>query len=505
MNLESELKFRVPARSLSKIAKVRIAGTRGGARSQTQLLSTYFDTKKHKLRRRGLTLRVRQANGNYLQTVKAAGTTSFARGEWESEVGALVPDLDKADDTPLQKLATKKLRRGLKPVFRTSVRRITRLFHAGNSEIELAVDRGNVFANRRSAPISEFELELKSGRSADLFHVARFMEQKTGGQLDLRSKSERGYRLTNRAKDLAIGAEPIHLDSKLSVLEAFDVIAFSTLRHFSANADAVGALDAEAIHQMRVGVRRLRAVISLFNKVLPNASTARIKAELKWLTGELAQAREIDVFLKEWLLPFVAKSKPGRGARAIESQFTAKRDAAFMDARRAIETPRFRRLLIDVLEWIETRRHLHDDSTETSIGRFAVAALDRRIKKARKQGGRLDELSPEERHKLRIKIKKVRYGVEFFQSLYADKDRKKIDRLMARLKKIQNALGALNDAKAHEEIAKKAALTAPRPNKLARAFASGMLVGQEGEATNRMIRAAYRELRKLHPLAIEPR
>jgi triphosphatase len=145
MNLESELKFRVPARSLSKIAKVRIAGTRGGARSQTQLLSTYFDTKKHKLRRRGLTLRIRQENGNYLQTVKAAGTTSFARGEWESEVGALVPDLDKADDTPLQKLATKKLRRGLKPVFRTSVRRITRLFQAGNSEIELAVDRGNVF------------------------------------------------------------------------------------------------------------------------------------------------------------------------------------------------------------------------------------------------------------------------------------------------------------------------------------------------------------------------
>jgi triphosphatase len=384
------------------------------------------------------------------------------------------------------------------------VRRITRLFHAGHSEIELAVDRGNVFANRRSAPICEFELELKSGQSSDLFHIARLMAQKTGGQLDLRSKSERGYRLTNRTKDLAIRAEPIHLDSKLSVLEAFDVIAFSTLRHFSANADAVGALDAEAIHQMRVGVRRLRTVISLFNKVLPNASTARIQAELKWLTNELAQARETDVFLKDWLLPFVAKSKHGRGARAIESQFTAKRDAAFMDARRATETPRFRRLLIDVLEWIETRRHLHEDSTETSIGRFAAAVLDRRIKKARKQGERLDQLSPKERHRLRIKIKKVRYGVEFFQSLYPDKDRKKLDRLMTRLKKIQNVLGALNDATAHEEMAKKAALTAPLQNKRVRAFASGMLVGQEAEATNGMIRTAHRELRKLRPLAIEP-
>jgi len=133
MSLEAELKFRIPARRLSKIAKVRIAGARGDASSETQLLSTYFDTKKHRLRRRGLTLRIRQANGNYVQTVKAAGTGSFVRGEWESEVEAFVPDLDKADDTPLQDLATKKLRRSLKPVFRTSVRRITRLFRAGNS------------------------------------------------------------------------------------------------------------------------------------------------------------------------------------------------------------------------------------------------------------------------------------------------------------------------------------------------------------------------------------
>jgi inorganic triphosphatase YgiF len=408
MSLEAELKFRIPARRLSKIAKVRIAGARGDASSETQLLSTYFDTKKHRLRRRGLTLRIRQANGNYVQTVKAAGTGSFVRGEWESEVEAFVPDLDKADDTPLQDLATKKLRRSLKPVFRTSVRRITRLFRAGNSEIELAVDRGSVFANRRSAPISEFELELKSGRSEDLFPIARFLAQKTGGRLDLQPKSEQGYLLTSSAKDAAIRAEPIHLDSKLNSLEAFDVIALSALRHFSANVDGVGALDAEAIHQMRVGLRRLRAAISLFNKILPNASTARIKTELKWLTDELAPAREIDVFLEERLLPFVAKSRPKRGVRAIESQFMAKRNAAFQDARRATETPRFRRLLIDVLEWTETRRHVYGDNTETLIGRFAADVLDRRIKKARKHGERLDQLSPEERHKLRIKIKKIR-------------------------------------------------------------------------------------------------
>jgi inorganic triphosphatase YgiF len=504
MSLEPELKFRTAPRKLSALANVRVAGARNGKRSERDLLSTYFDTKKHKLRRCGLMLRVRQADGNCIQTVKAAETGSFARGEWESKVENPAPDLAKVDGTPLERLASKKLGRNLKPVFQISVRRTIRPFYIGGSEIELAIDRGNISAKQHSAPIAEFELELKSGRTADLFHIARMLERKTGAQLDLRSKSEQGYLLINGAKELATHAEPIQLDKKLTSHEAFDVIALAALRHFSANADAVRALDAEAIHQMRVGLRRLRAAISIFDKVLPNASTARIKTELKWLTGQLAPAREIDVFLKERVRPIVSKSKPKRGARAIRSQFSAKRSAAFKDARGAVETRRFRRLLLEMLEWLETQRPVRNDNTQTPIAEFAADVLDRRIRKARKQGRRLEELSSAERHKLRIKIKKIRYALEFFESLYADKDRKQLARLGMRLKEIQSALGALNDARAHREMAEKAALAAPPQNRRARAFTSGILVGEEREAAKGLSRAAYRELRKLHPLTVEP-
>lgn len=504
MSLEPELKFRAERRKLSRLVNVRLVGARSGKCSETNLRSTYFDTKKHKLRRHGLTLRVRQADGSYIQTIKAVATRSFARGEWESKLEHPSPDLAKANNTPLERLASKKLGRNLKPVFRTSVRRITRPFYIGDSQIELAIDRGNVSAKQRSAPIAEFELELKCGRATNLFHIAKLLERKIGAQLDLRSKSEQGYFLANGSKEVATHAEPIQLDKKLTSHEAFGVIALSSLRHFSANADAVRALDAEAIHQMRVGLRRLRAAISLFKKVLPNAGTAKIKTELKWLTGQLAPAREIDVFLKERVRPIVSKNKPKRGARAIRSQFSAKRIAAFKDARNAVEMPRFRRLLIETLEWLETRKPVRDDNTQTSIEQFAADVLDRRIRKARKQGRRLKELSAEERHKLRIKIKKIRYALEFFESLYADKDRKQLARLEARLKKIQSALGALNDAIAHEGMARKAALAAPRQNTRARAFTSGILVGQEREAAKGLVQAAYRELRKLYPPTVEP-
>jgi inorganic triphosphatase YgiF len=501
MSVETELKFRVAPRKLALLAKARLAGARRGDRSEQDLVSTYFDTTKHKLKRNGLTLRVRRADDNYVQTVKAG--TSVTRGEWEAALDDAAPDLAKTKKTPLEKLITKKLRRKLKPIFRTSVRRMAQPIRTRRSEIELAVDRGRITSGRRSEPICEFELELKDGSPADLFRIARSFERKTGAELDVRSKSEKGYQLAGSNRESARHAEPIDLDKKLSVGEAFAVIAWSTFRHFATNADAVRNLDAEAIHQMRVGLRRTRAAISLFDDMLPRAKTAKIKDELKWLTGELAPAREIDVFLQERVRPITKAGPPKRGSRAVEKKFAEKRTKAFRRASQAVGSPRFRRLLIDMLEWIETREAPSD--ADKSIGPYAAELLDRRIRKARKQGKRLNELSPAQRHKLRIRIKKIRYALDFFERLHADGDRKEIAQLSRRLKKIQSALGALNDFTAHRKMATQAALAAPQANRRAQAFASGFLVGQEHEAADGLLKAASHELQRLRPLTAAPR
>ena len=256
MSVEAELKFCVAPRKLSSLTKARLAGVRRGHRSEQTLVSTYFDTPKYKLKRNGLTLRVRQAGDSYVQTVKAGASGSFARGEWETELDGATPDLAKAKETPLKKLITRKLHKKLKPVFRTSVRRMVLPIRTRRSQIELAVDRGSIASGRSSRPISEFELELKDGSPADLFRAARSFERRTGAELDLRSKAEKGYQLAEGGRESARHAEPIQLDGKLSVSEAFTVITSSTFRHFATNADAVRKLDAEAVHQMRVGLRR---------------------------------------------------------------------------------------------------------------------------------------------------------------------------------------------------------------------------------------------------------
>jgi inorganic triphosphatase YgiF len=502
MGSEIELKFRVPPRKLAYIANARIMGSPANVHSRQELVSTYFDTGKHKLRRHGLTLRVRRADGSHIQTVKSVAAGDVTRGEWETELGNATPEFREVKGTPLEPLASKKLHRKLKPMFQTSVHRVTRPVRIKQSKIELAVDRGSLVAGRRSRPIAEFELELKSGRTIDLFDLAKTLERRTGAELDLRSKAQRGYQLADDNREIAVHAEPVQLDSELSAAEAFNILANSTLQHFSANADAVRDDHAEAIHQMRVGLRRMRAAISLFGKILPAASTERIKAELKWLTNELAPAREIDVFIKEQIHPKARAIEPRRGARAIEKQFAAKKATAFRQAREALDSSRFRRLLIAALEWLEmsnfrTRGEAHQD-----VGPFAAELLCRRIRKARKAGRDLDKLSADERHKLRIRIKKIRYGIDFFESLYSDKARKGLADLSDRLKTIQDALGALNDFNAHREMATEAALNAPPAHRRARAFASGVLVGQEREATRKLMKAASKELRRIHPRAV---
>lgn len=504
MSIESELKFRLAQRNLGALSHLRVNGAHAGELTRRRLISTYFDTPRQKLHRHKVALRVRQSGERFQQTIKTVSAGSFERGEWEADLREAKPDFRQTKGTPLARLANKKTRRKMKPIFRTTVQRLTRPVHVGSSSIELAVDRGRISAGRHSEAIAEFELELKKGRPSDLFRVARAFEQRLGAELDLRSKAECGYQLANGGKALAVHAEPIELSGTMTARDAFKVVGYASLRHFSANADGVRALDAEAVHQMRVGLRRLRAAISLFDDILPGPSTARIKQELKWLTGELAPAREMDVFLAERIRPLGQAGRPKRGFRAIEKHFSARRKTAFHRARDALATARYRRLLIDVLEWLSLRDAREVEAAGTPIGDFAAALMQRRTRKVRKEGRRLNDLSPRERHKLRIKVKKLRYAVDFFEKLYPSKADEELERFSGRLKKIQSTLGALNDFVAHRSMAADAALKAPPKDRRARAFASGVLVGHEQEASTTLLKSASKEFRRLRPLDAEP-
>jgi triphosphatase len=491
---EIELKLEVPADAINALHRHALLQRTKPKKAQ-RLRSVYFDTAKQTLHKKGLALRVRRIGGRYVQTIKQQSGRSvgfFQRAEWECDIGSRTPDLNAARGTALQPLLGRKLKRDLRPVFETRVERRVYPIHAGRNEIELTLDEGKVAAGRKSSPLCEVELELKHGEPKQLFVIARRLGETLPLAPASKSKDAQGYDLIAHEEIGPIKSQPVALSPDMDWGTAFKLVARSCLYQIVANAPALRRGDAEAVHQMRVGLRRLRAAMSLFKNVLAGRQTEAVKAELKWLTGELGPARELDVFMKR----VVKASRPNGADRrgnapgmgAVIADFHKRRADAMKRAAQAVDSARFRRLAVDTTAWIETGDWTHrkdvfnSDREDYRASDAAADELRRRWKKIRKRGAHLAELEPGRRHKLRIAAKKLRYAIEFFGGAFPGKKAKaRRETFIDRLKAMQDALGELNDIAVHEQLARQE--IAPRDGKrrgrARQAFAAGRLSGQE--------------------------
>jgi len=427
---EIELKLDVPAHSLPLLtASSLLKGASKSEAKPVNLVSVYFDTDKLKLRQKGLSLRVRRVGRHHVQTIKqenGGDVALFARGQWEHNVHGKQPDLDAARGTALAPLLDKTLRRALKPVFETHVNRKIFQIRTGESEVELSIDKGKIEAGRKSLPLCEVELELKQGQAADLFKLAKVLAHEAPVQLAVKSKADRGYALLTAEKATPVKAMPVAFAAESNVQDAFQIVARAGLHQLVANQSLMLAGDAEALHQMRVALRRLRTAISLFSDMLTDPQTEALKSELKWITAELGPAREFEVFLKRVGL-VTDGGRRDLGLAQVSQELRQKRGDAFARARAAVESSRFRDLAIETAAWIKTgnwTRNLEDSTATLRQRPFAAVAaeqLHRGCKKLLKRGKRFDTLDPHHRHKLRILAKKLRYAAQFFAPAFPGK------------------------------------------------------------------------------------
>jgi inorganic triphosphatase YgiF len=108
------------------------------------------------------------------------------------------------------------------------------------------------------------------------------------------SKAERGYRLRSRRPPAALKASDVALDSGTSTAETFRLLLASGLSHLLVNRAVALSGDAEGIHQMRVAIRQLRAVLILLEPHLEPHATSRFVAELRRIGQVFNEARDWD-------------------------------------------------------------------------------------------------------------------------------------------------------------------------------------------------------------------
>lgn len=451
---EIELKLALPEDAQRQF--LRLPLLRQAAHKQTyRLTNLYYDTPALALRQRGIALRLRAQGRFWLQSVKCAGNRAgglSARPEWETPYGGHF-DFAAIDDAEVRDwLARPKIAGRIAPLFETNFQRIAWTFELlRGTRIELALDRGWIAADGQREAISEVEIELLEGDPAELFALAQALAQRVPLVLAPLSKADRGYRLFRQEPAVPFRAVPVPLAATAAPAAAFRAIALNCLDHLQRNhAGASHSDDPEYIHQMRVAVRRLRAALRLFAPLLPDGFAARLLPALRALMDMLGAARDYDVLLAEIAEPVLDALPDEPRLAALVGVITERRFAIRRDALRRLAAPHYGEVVLQTLatlHGLEGKVASGGTASEApteppTLLDYAEAQLRRLRRKTLALAAQASVDAPESLHALRIGIKRLRYALEFFAPLAAQKP---MQRLLGQLVELQDTLGQIND------------------------------------------------------------
>jgi triphosphatase len=510
--MESEIKLAVDATTATQIKKSPVLRSHAVSKPQErEHVDRYFDTNDFDLWKRGFALRVRSSGERHVQTLKGGGSVLAGlhrRTELEAEVGSAAPDRD-VFVRQLQE-ALPDLARHLgadalagEPVFVNRSKRTSwMLALPDGTQIEVALDVGELQHGDRTTPVRELELEIKDGDPVRLYELARQLHASTPLRIENISKAERGYALASAAKPQAVKATPVKIPRKASLGDALAQILSNCLQQMQANERGVQAGDPECLHQMRVGLRRLRAALAMVRDLvqLPEPMTA----DIAWLAGELGDARNWDVFIGTVLPGLPLDEAHQSGLARVQAAARAEAERHHAKVRSAITHPRYTTLMLALGGWIagqawkqpvvaglEAVPGLGGDPLSGKVRKSAARLVQHAGARVRKRARKLDLTRPECLHKVRIAAKKERYAREFFAAL---EHGKKAARRHTLLTGVQEELGEINDSHVARELVAQLRERVPQEEALL-GFIEGVLATRALDALPRARRHVKRKLR----------
>ena len=447
---EIELKLSLTPADLAKLKKSPLLDQNQMVKPKSARLTTlYWDTPDAQLAAQGIVVKSRAEGRARTQTVKTAGLKGaalHARREWEWPVLSEQPNAHLLETTGLKPFADPALIAQLIPVYKTEFRRTTHRIGTTDWEICLTLDEGHVIAGERSDPISEVELELIRGPASCLVDLALQVVDVVPARLSILPKSERGKLLAVGWSPAPVRAQPEELRADMSVATAFRAIARNCVNQLVANERSLLAVgDPEAVHQMRVALRRLRSAMKLFRDLLVAPDHDALRAELSWLQNALGPARDTHVFLEEIVAPVLNAHPEMATLLALHSHWHLENADKLNAAQSAVGSVRFTRLILSLVGWIEAGQWTAPGNplSSTPIRDYARHSLARQDKRLRRKATPHPESLPDEPlHALRILCKQLRYTGEFFSGLFPRRD---VVLNLAALADLQELLGNLND------------------------------------------------------------
>jgi inorganic triphosphatase YgiF len=442
---EFELKLEIPPERLPAV----LAAMREDKVRRKRLLARYFDTKEEALARKGIVLRLRQEGRAWVQTAKCAGSGPLERLEHNVLLaalpGAAPPDVSLARHagTPVgerirQALELDSLDQApaLLPKFETDVQRLTRRIEHEGSVIEVALDRGKVRAGAAQTALCELEFELLEGERVAVVRLARGWLADHGLWLSTTSKSAKGQRLAAGEQfGPPVSAAPPRLRRRDRGAEIAVAVVRACLDQVLGNASAVGAgsADAEHVHQLRVGIRRLRTALRELASLVPGTDPA-------WESALVDAFRVLGRHRDHSYLERIAQPQlQAQGGPPLN----VGRGEDLTDPAAVVRSLAFQDTLLGLLEVTHSaglkERGKTDSTKALKMLSSRLAKLHRQVSK---DGRRFQQLEPLAQHRVRKRLKRLRYLAEFVAPLLPAREGRDF---IAALKPVQDALGLFND------------------------------------------------------------
>jgi inorganic triphosphatase YgiF len=461
---------------------------------RNQLEAHYFDTAGAQLAAHGFSWRLRRENGQWVQTLKGHGGHLLQRLEHEVEVQAEAgggmprPDIARHSGSPAGRALAEAVGGALDDLstlvveqFHTRMERRARVMNVGDSQIELAFDQGKLYAKGHSAEVCELEIELKEGPAAGLFELARPWVTSHGLWLSTASKAQRGALLAEgRMHGPVVKAGVPALDWSMPPQALLRAIVANCLEQVLPNAGeiAAGSTEAEHIHQARVGLRRLRTALRELAEFATVLGTEQQQV-LGTAFARLGEVRDQEAVGRTVLARLAAAGAPPGLAWPQPKGDLHTPGAAVRDAS-------FQAVLLDLLaftlaEPVEGTGCKHDGGCRKAL-RERLARLHKQVVR---DGEQFTELSVEHQHRVRKRLKRLRYLAEFVAPLYGTHA---VERYVEALRPAQDALGEHNDDAVGLDVFSHA--TGSQPEAW---FAVGWLTAQQLESA----RGCRRALRKV--------
>ena len=462
-----------------------------------RLRTIYLDTPTFSLSRHAVALRVRRDGSTWEATAKWGGRVD---GPVHQRAELTVPLAEPPRfpfALPSGPLATRltALVAGLelRPILITDIMRQRRVVIARNDETiiaEIAIDRVMLRLPRRrqaEAAYWEVEIELRDGMRRDIVRLAHLLRRRYTLTPSTESKFTRGLRIFHPQVSSSV---PTPSDASDTVTAAArKVVAKHLLRVQQNDPGTRDGNDPEAVHDMRVAIRRLRAAVRAFKPGFPRPLRRSLKDELSWLGQVLGDVRDIDVQLQH----LDKQRKRVRGCEPLRRHLLALRRRRRIPLKAALDSPRYLQLIAALDGFV-----LSSDASggEKPVGRRGKRVLHKAFRRLMKEGSRaMADPTPERLHALRISAKHTRYLLEFLKEMTGRRGQ----RLTRTLVALQDTLGMQHDAvvavSTSGEVIRQLASSNTRSSP---AGLRGFVAAQQRDATRyrRRAQALWRDIEK---------